>query len=92
MQDRPQEAVNTQGVHDGCRAAERTVRKPAGQQEVKRRESRESREGRASTRREVRGVNAETQLNRRTNASNWLLKNFGFGNYLATKCLLIPLH
>ena len=80
MQDRPQEAVNTQGVHDVCRAAERTVRKPAGQREVKRRESRESREERASARREVRGVDAGTRLNRRTNDSNWLLKNYGFGN------------
>ena len=59
---------------------------------MKRRERRESREERASTRREVRGVDAETRLNRRTNAFNWLLKNYGFGNYLATKCLLIPLH
>ena len=51
-QDRPQETVNTQGVPVGCRAAEKTVRKPAGQQEVRRRESRESREERAPTRRE----------------------------------------
>lgn len=50
---RPQETVNSQGVHDGCRDAEKTVRKPAGQQGVKRREEvGKSREERASERRE----------------------------------------
>lgn len=36
--------------------------------------------------------NAGKRENRRNNYNNWFLKNYAFGNYLATRCLLIASH